>query len=60
MYEELSPETKEFIDFLYDNELLDVLSREGKAPGGYCTMFEKYKAPFIFSTLTAQPETSMC
>ena len=49
MYEELSPETKEFIDFLYDNELLDVLSREGKAPGGYCTMFEKYKAPFIFS-----------
>lgn len=49
MYEELSPETKEFVDFLYDNELLDVLSREGKAPGGYCTMFEKYKAPFIFS-----------
>ena len=32
MYEELSPETKEFVDFLYDNELLDVLSREGKAP----------------------------
>ena len=32
MYEELSPETKEFIDFLYDNELLDVLSREGTNP----------------------------
>ena len=26
-----------------------MLSREGKAPGGYCTMSEKYKAPFIFS-----------
>ena len=49
MYHELSPETKEFIDFLYDGELLDVLSKEGKAPGGYCTSFDLYKAPFIFS-----------
>ena len=49
MYHELSPETKEFIDFLYDGELLDVLSKEGKAPGGYCTEFSAYKAPFIFS-----------
>ncbi|MBD5148994.1 MAG: M3 family oligoendopeptidase [Oscillibacter sp.] len=49
MYHELSPETKEFIDFLYDGELLDVLSKEGKAPGGYCTDFAAYKAPFIFS-----------
>lgn len=49
MYHALSAETKEFIDFLYDNELLDVLSKEGKAPGGYCTSFPSYKAPFIFS-----------
>ena len=49
MYHALSPETKEFIDFLYDGELLDVLSKEGKAPGGYCTNFAAYKAPFIFS-----------
>ena len=49
MYHELSPETKEFIDFLYDGELLDVLSKEGKAPGGYCTDFAAYQAPFIFS-----------
>ena len=35
MYHELSPETAEFADFLWDNELLDVLSKEGKAPGGY-------------------------
>ena len=27
-YHELSPETAEFIDFMYDNELLDVLSRK--------------------------------
>ena len=49
MYQELSPETKEFIEFMFDGELFDVLSREGKAPGGYCTSFGDYKAPFIFS-----------
>ena len=49
MYHALSQETKEFIDFLYDGELLDVLSKDGKAPGGYCTSFPIYKAPFIFS-----------
>ena len=49
MYRELSPETAEFADFLWDNELLDVLSKEGKAPGGYCTEFKSYQAPFIFS-----------
>ena len=49
MYHGLSPETAEFIDFMYDNELLDVVSKEGKAPGGYCTDLYGYKAPFIFS-----------
>ncbi len=49
MYQELSPETREFAEFLFGNELLDVLSKEGKAPGGYCTDFAAYKAPFIFS-----------
>ena len=49
MYHGLSPETAEFIDLMYDNELLDVLSKEGKAPGGYSTTLPDYKAPFIFS-----------
>ncbi len=49
MYRELSPETAEFIDFMYENELFDVLAKEGKAPGGYCTDITDYKAPFIFS-----------
>ena len=49
MYRALSPQTADFIDFLYDGQLLDVLSREGKAPGGYCTELPAYKAPFIFS-----------
>lgn len=49
MYHELSPETAEFIDFMYENGLFDVLAKEGKAPGGYCTEFPDYDAPFIFS-----------
>ena len=53
MYEELSPETAEFIDFMFENELFDVLSRDGKAPGGYCTEIPDYKSPFIFSNFNA-------
>lgn len=49
MYEEMSAETSEFIGFMYDNELLDLIAKEGKAVGGYCTEFPEYKAPFIFS-----------
>ena len=49
MYRGLSPETAEFIEYLYENELLDVLSKEGKAPGGYCTEIYDHRAPFIFS-----------
>ena len=49
MYHGLSAETAEFIDFMYENELLDVLSKDGKAPGGYCTGIPDYEAPFIFS-----------
>ena len=49
MYREMSEETKEFITFMEENELFDLLSCKGKAPGGYCTEFALYKAPFIFS-----------
>ncbi len=53
MYRELSPETAEFIDFMMENELFDVLAKPGKAPGGYCTYLEGYKSPFIFSNFNA-------
>lgn len=49
MYEELSPETAEFIHDLLDRELLDVEAKKGKESGGYCTFIEDYNAPFIFS-----------
>ena len=49
MYQQLSPETKAFIEDMFEGDLFDVLSREGKAPGGYCTELATYKMPFIFS-----------
>ena len=49
MYHELSPETGEFFDVMIDEELMDVVNREGKRPGGFCTSFPKYKRPYIFS-----------
>lgn len=49
MYSELSPETKEFFDFMVENGLMDLVSKKGKQGGGYCTYISKYGAPFIFS-----------
>lgn len=48
-YDELSKETSEFFNMMLDNELMDLLSTEGKAGGGYCTSIAKYKVPFIFA-----------
>lgn len=49
MYSELSPETKEFFDYMVENELMDLVSKKGKAGGGYCTYISQHGAPFIFS-----------
>ncbi|MGB0930412.1 MAG: M3 family oligoendopeptidase [Chitinophagales bacterium] len=49
MYADLSPETDEFFNFMLDNDLMDLVSRKGKATGGYCNFISNQKAPFIFS-----------
>lgn len=49
MYGELSPETKEFFDFMMENELLDVFGRKTKKQGGYMTYIYQYGSPFIFA-----------
>jgi len=48
-YDSLSDETSEFFNMMLDNELMDVLSTEGKDGGGYCTSLYDYKVPFIFA-----------
>ena len=49
MYQELSEETGEFMNFMIENDLFDVLGRPTKEQGGYMTYLPKYKAPFIFA-----------
>lgn len=48
-YDALSPETSEFFRTMLDEELMDVLSTEGKEGGGYCSSLEQYERPFIFA-----------
>ena len=56
MYAELSTETKDFFAFMMENELFDVLAKEGKAGGGYCIDFPDYKVPFIFANFNGTSE----
>lgn len=49
MYDEMSPETSEFFNFMLDRELLDLDSKSGKQGGGYCTYIPEYRSPFIFA-----------
>ncbi|QTD41465.1 M3 family oligoendopeptidase [Sporosarcina sp. Te-1] len=49
MYQELSPETDEFFQFMTDKNLLDLEAKKGKESGGYCTFIDNYDSPFIFS-----------
>lgn len=49
MYHELSKETGEFIDFMMEHNLMDLVTKPAKAGGGYCTYLPDFKSPFIFS-----------
>ncbi|MDP4160043.1 MAG: M3 family oligoendopeptidase [Bacillota bacterium] len=49
MYNELSAETGDFFEAMVNNELMDLISKKGKAGGGYCTYISDYQVPFIFS-----------
>jgi M3 family oligoendopeptidase len=49
MYEEMSKDTGEFINYMLEHELFDVIAKKGKSGGGYCTELVEYKMPFIFA-----------
>lgn len=49
MYRELSADTGRFFEFMQEAKLMDLVNRDGKATGGYCTYLSKFSAPFIFS-----------
>ena len=49
MYHAMSPETASFVDMMIENEAFDVRARKNKWGGGYCTIFSKYRQPFILA-----------
>lgn len=49
MYTEMSPETADFIKLMFEHDLFDVLTKEGKSNGGYCTDLPAAHCPFIFA-----------
>lgn len=52
MYDELSQETRDFFRFMLNHQLMDLIAKEGKATGGYCSYIPGYKSPFIFSNFS--------
>ncbi|MBR0164253.1 MAG: M3 family oligoendopeptidase [Lachnospiraceae bacterium] len=48
-YDALSKETSVFWRGMIENDMLDVLSKEGKQGGGYMTEIPSYEAQFIFA-----------
>ncbi len=49
LYAELSPETEVFFELMRERQLMDLVARDGKATGGYCTYLYKHCVPYIFS-----------
>lgn len=49
MYSLMSEETKALFEKMKESEAFDLIGREGKVGGGYCTELSEYKLPFIFS-----------
>jgi M3 family oligoendopeptidase len=49
MYDEMSPETSKFFNFMLEHELLELDAKPGKQGGGYCTFIPNHDAPFIFA-----------
>ena len=51
MFDEFSENTSEFFNFMINNDLMDVVNRSGKDPGGFCSYIPDYKSPYIFSNM---------
>lgn len=49
MYEEMSPETGEYFNYMLDTDLIDVIPRHGKEGSGFSTYIGTYRAPFLFA-----------
>ena len=56
MLGKVNPVFGDYLETMDREGLLDLESREGKAPGGYCTSFEFSGRPFIFMNAGSLPQ----
>ena len=56
IFSRVDPELGEKFDIMADEGLLDLESRPGKAPGGYCTDLSFRGRPFIFMNAVGVPD----
>jgi oligoendopeptidase F len=56
IFERVDPQLGEWFALMERERLLDLESREGKAPGGYCTKFSYRRLPFIFMNAVGIPD----
>jgi len=49
IFRKVHPDFGRMLDYIRSKKYLDLDSRKGKAPGGYQTVFEVERVPFIFS-----------
>jgi len=49
LFRKVDPRFDEEFGYLVDGDLLDLMSRDGKAPGGYQYQLEDVRLPFIFA-----------
>lgn len=56
IFDSLDPELGARFREMRDANLLDLTSRQGKAPGGYCTNLAFRKQPFIFMNAVGVPD----
>ncbi|MBS3752341.1 MAG: M3 family oligoendopeptidase [Anaerolineales bacterium] len=48
IYRKLDPKLGKYFDLMREENLLDLVNRQGKGPGAFCTSFPTQKRPFIF------------
>ncbi|MGN6811357.1 MAG: M3 family oligoendopeptidase, partial [Thermomicrobiales bacterium] len=56
IFPQVDPVLGGYFNQMADEGLLDLDSRKGKAPGGYCTGFERSHRPFIFMNAVGVPD----
>lgn len=49
MYDEMNPEIGDFMRSMQESEAFDVIARENKWGGGYCTSFDEFEQIFILA-----------